>query len=279
MTGSMTGKPARPRFPLKLQQMRGAPRGAADATELLRPQRPLRDAARAARHAASSHTPSGIGMDSSAVRLRMVDRLRASGVAHESVLAAFAAVPRHLFVDSALAAQAYEDTSLPIGWEQTISKPSVVARMLCLLFDGHSARLRGTLGRTLEIGTGCGYQAALLSLLSSRVLSMERIKPLHDKARESLRDWRGHDIRLVFGDGRHGHPPHAPYDSIIAAAGGDDVPAAWTDQLAEGGRLIAPTHDAASRGQTLLVIDKRDGLLHSRSLDAVHFVPLKSGTE
>jgi protein-L-isoaspartate(D-aspartate) O-methyltransferase len=208
----------------------------------------------------------------------MVARLHAGGVRCEPVLQAFARVPRHRFVDSALATQAYEDTSLPIGLQQTISKPSVVARMLSLLFDGDSARSAGSLGRTLEIGTGCGYQTALLALLGSRVLSIERLKPLHDKARHNLVDWRAGDVRLVWGDGRLGHAPRAPYDSIIAAAGGDDLPACWLEQLAVGGRLVAPLHDASAGGQVLVVVDRRADGLHRRVHDAVHFVPLKSGT-
>ncbi|ODV05379.1 MAG: protein-L-isoaspartate O-methyltransferase, partial [Rubrivivax sp. SCN 70-15] len=232
----------------------------------------------AAQDATRRVTPSGLGLDSAAVRERMVARLRADGIRNEAVLQAFARVPRHRFVDSALANQAYEDTSLPIGLGQTISKPSVVARMLALLFEGERAAASGRLGRVLEVGTGCGYQTALLGLLASQVVSIERLKPLHEKARDNLAGWRDGDLRLVWGDGRLGHAPRAPFDAIVAAAGGDDLPPAWTEQLAEGGRLVAPMHDAAAGGQVLLVIDKRaDGLRRQRR-DAVHFVPLKSGT-
>ena len=177
-------RPARPgRFPLALDRLAGAGRPA--ATELLRPQRPLQHAAQ---HAAAQGqgAPQGLGLDSAAVRARMVARLRAEGIGCAPVLQAFALVERHRFVDSALANQAYEDTSLPIGLSQTISKPSVVARMLALLFEGESARAAGHLGRVLEIGTGCGYQAALLARLARSVLSIERLKPLHDKARQNL---------------------------------------------------------------------------------------------
>jgi len=111
------------------------------------------------------------------------------------------------------------------------------------------------------------------------VLSIERLKPLHDKARDNLVDWRPGDVRLVYGDGRLGHAPRAPYDSIVAAAGGDELPTAWLEQLAVGGRLVAPMHDAAAGGQVLLVIDRRSDGLHRRVQDAVHFVPLKSGIE
>jgi protein-L-isoaspartate(D-aspartate) O-methyltransferase len=265
-----------PRFPVGLERLHGKARPA--AADLLRPQGPLQHAADAAAQRAARHgAPQGIGMDSLAVRQRMVQRLRADGLRHEQVLQAFASVERHRFVDTALATQAYEDTSLPIGLSQTISKPSVVGRMLALLFEGSGARERGHLGRVLEIGTGCGYQAALLALLGRSVVSIERLKGLHDKARDNLAGRRGGDLRLVYGDGKLGHPPKAPYDSIIAAAGGDELPAAWLDQLAVGGRLVAPMQDAAQGGQVLLVVDRRpEGLLRQWH-DAVHFVPLKSG--
>lgn len=265
-----------PRFPLGLDRLQPAARSASQ--DLLRPQRPLQHAAEAAAKQVAGHgTPQGIGMDSAAVRERMVQRLRADGIRHEGVLDAFARVERHRFVDSALAAQAYEDTSLPIGLSQTISKPSVVARMLVLLFEGTNAQQQGHLGRVLEVGTGCGYQAALLALLARGVVSIERLKGLHDKARANLDGRRFGDIRLVYGDGRLGHAPRAPYDSLIAAAGGEDLPPAWIDQLAVGGRLVAPMHDAARGGQVLLVIDKRPEGLARQWHDAVHFVPLKSG--
>jgi protein-L-isoaspartate(D-aspartate) O-methyltransferase len=265
-----------PRFPMALDRVHGAAKQ--PAGDVLRPQRPLQHAAEsAAQRAGGRGAPSGIGMDSLAVRQRMVQRLQADGVRHDAVLQAFASVERHRFVDTALVAQAYEDTSLPIGLSQTISKPSVVARMLVLLFDGVGARERGHLGRVLEIGTGCGYQAALLAQLSRSVVSIERLKALHDKAREHLDGHRQGDLRLVYGDGRLGHAPRAPYDSIIAAAGGEDLPPAWLDQLAVGGRLVAPMHDAARGGQVLLVVDRRPEGLVRQWHDAVHFVPLKSG--
>lgn len=235
------------------------------------------------RHVAESHAdvgrharPAGLGLDSADVRWRMVDRLRADGVADERVLAAFAAVPRHAFVDAALATQAYEDTSLPIGHGQTISKPSVVARMLALLFAGTNAQRAGDLGAVLEIGTGCGYQAALLSHAARRVVSVERMKPLHDKARELLAPMRTTKLRLVFGDGMLGHAPGAPYDSIVAAAVGSEIPAAWLDQLAIGGRIVAPVLRGPS-AQMLVVVDRtEEGYRHSVD-GTVRFVPLKSG--
>ena len=266
-----------PRFPIDLGRVQGTSR--AGGQDVLRPQRPLQAAAQDApqQQQAALRAPAGLGLDSAAVRARMVQRLRADGVRCEPVLEAFSRVERHRFVDSALATQAYEDTSLPIGLQQTISKPSVVGRMLSLLFEGEHARQSGSLGRVLEIGTGCGYQAALLSLLGRSVVSIERLKGLHDKARDNLSTLRGGSLRLVYGDGRLGHAPNAPYTSIVAAAGGDDVPQAWLDQLAVGGRLIAPTHDAARGGQVLLVIDRQAEGLVRQWHDAVHFVPLQSG--
>lgn len=264
------------RFPLALDRLRGAAARPAAALDMLRPQRPLQHAAT---EAARRQTPSGLGLDSAAVRARMVQRLRADGIRDEAVLRAFAQVERHRFVDTALATQAYEDTSLPIGLSQTISKPSVVACMLSLLMAGATARTLGGLGRVLEIGTGCGYQAALLMLLARGVVSIERLKALHEKARENLAVQRTADLRLVYGDGRLGHAPRAPYDSIVAAAGGEDLPAAWLDQLAVGGRLVAPLHDASRGGQVLLVIDREPHGLVRQWHDAVHFVPLKSGAE
>jgi protein-L-isoaspartate(D-aspartate) O-methyltransferase len=278
--------PRAPKFPLPLERLTPAnraratppaPAGAISAPRaVLRPQQPLQHAAQAA---ARKGAPTGLGLDSIEVRHNMVERVRAGGIANEPVLTALAAVPRHRFVDPALVTQAYEDTSLPIGHGQTISKPSVVARMLALLYEGSNAKARGTLGRVLEIGTGCGYQAALLAQLSKQVYSVERLKPLHDKARAHLALLREHRIRLVYGDGRHGHPPNAPYDSIIAAAGGDDLPAQWLEQLAPGGRLVAPMHDARAGVQVLIVVD-RDGDGYVRSChEAVLFVPLKFGLD
>jgi protein-L-isoaspartate(D-aspartate) O-methyltransferase len=219
----------------------------------------------------------GLGLDSAAFRSRMVDRIAAEGITCAPVLDALRTVPRHAFVDAALAAQAYEDTSLPIGHGQTISKPSVVARMLALLFERKPGAR--TLGRVLEIGTGCGYQAALLSCLARNVISIERLRPLHDRARDNLAPLRPTHLRLVYGDGRLGHAPNAPYDAIVSAAGGDDIPQAWLDQLAVGGRLIAPCA-ADERGEQVLVsVDRDDENAWSRRHhEGVRFVPLRSGT-
>jgi len=231
------------------------------------------------RQAVPSH-----GMDSSAVRMNMVNKLRQQGVSDRLVLMAMGTIERHRFVDSALVNQAYEDTSLPIGLGQTISKPGVVSRMAELLRNSAQDKL----GRVLEIGTGCGYQAAVLSLLATEVYSIERLRGLHDKARDNLRHLRLPNVHLLFGDGMAGYAKGAPYAAIIAAAGGEAVPQAWIDQLAVGGRLVAPVSSAnnamsgAAQGggpaqQALVVIDKTPDGLRQTILEAVHFVPLKSG--
>jgi len=220
--------------------------------------------------------PSGLGLDSSAVRASMVRKLAASGLSDDQVLAAMGQVPRHQFVDSALVTQAYEDTSLPIGLGQTISKPSVVARMIELLRQGALMQANGLMGRVLEIGTGCGYQAAVLSCVAREVYSIERLRGLHDKARDNLRPLRLPNVHLLFGDGMLGYAQGAPYAGIIAAAGGEAVPDAWVDQLGVGGRLVAPLVTAQGQ-QALLVLDKTPQGVQRQWLEAVHFVPLKSG--
>jgi protein-L-isoaspartate(D-aspartate) O-methyltransferase len=217
-------------------------------------------------------TPVGLGLDSSAVRAAMVRKLAAMGIAHPGVLQAMGQVERHRFVDSALVNQAYEDTSLPIGLGQTISKPNVVARMLELLVQNQALPM----GRVLEVGTGCGYQAAVLAKLCREVYSIERLKGLHHKARDLLRPLRIPNLHLLFGDGMLGFPTGAPYAGIIAAAGGDAVPAAWTEQLAVGGRLVAPA-SLGQRGQSLVVIDRTPSGFVQQVLEPVQFVPLKSG--
>ena len=250
------------RFPLRLDQMTGS--GGCGGTGILT-------------NLGAGATPVGLGMDSDQFRLRMVRRLREGGVNHQRVLDAMTTIRRHDFLDSALAVQAYEDTSLPIGHGQTISKPSVVARMVELLFDGAGARQSQCLGRVLEIGTGCGYQAAVLALLSTSVVSIERVRLLHDRARELLAGVRRDNVRLVYGDGMHGHLPNAPYDSIIAAAGGDSVPQAWLEQLAPNGRLVVPALYPGAKGQVLVVVDRDGEGLRQNVFEAVNFVPLKSG--
>ena len=238
------------------------------------PQAPTKGVPGAARPA-QSPMPLGVGLDSAAVRARMVQRLAASGIGAASVLNAMGAVERHRFVDSALVNQAYEDTSLPIGLGQTISKPSVVARMIELLLGADCARASG-LGRVLEIGTGCGYQAAVLSRLAREVYTIERLRALHEKARDNMRPLRLANVHLILGDGMHGYAAGAPYAGIIAAASGDNIPDEWCAQLAVGGRLVAPMAAADGR-QLLLVVDKTPHGLKQSVLEAVHFVPLKSG--
>jgi protein-L-isoaspartate(D-aspartate) O-methyltransferase len=225
---------------------------------------------------ADATVPGGIGLDSQAVRQRMVHKLASQGITDAQVLFAMGAVERHRFVDSALVNQAYEDTSLPIGLGQTISKPNVVARMVELLLGGRREPT-GRLGRVLEIGTGCGYQAAVLSLVAAEVYSIERLRGLHDRARENLRTFRLPNVHLLFGDGMVGYAKGAPYAGIVAAAGGESVPQAWIDQLAVGGRIVAPMVTAAGR-QSLVVIEKKNTRdVQQTVLEAVHFVPLKSG--
>jgi protein-L-isoaspartate(D-aspartate) O-methyltransferase len=263
--------PRTPRFPASLASAAPATR---HEPKLLRPQRPLAEAARDQQRQAA---PTGLGLDGTAVRRRMIERLRADGVQCEPALLAMGEVPRHRFVDSALANQAYEDTSLPIGLGQTISKPSVVARMIEWLYLGEGARARGHLGRVLEIGTGCGYQAAVLARLATQVVSIERLGPLHQLAQRHLREQQVPRCVLIHGDGMLGHAPRAPYDTIISAAGGDDLPATWLDQLAVGGRLVAPAASADGKGQVLVVVDRLPEGLRRTVGEVVQFVPLKSG--
>ena len=260
----------RPGFPAKLPTGNAPSLKPSAANPLARPPAVLAKSAPSAPLGPSS-SATVLG-DSRPVREAMVRKLEAQGIAHGGVLAAMRAVERHRFVDTALANQAYEDTSLPIGLGQTISKPNVVARMLALLCENAP----GKLGRVLEIGTGCGYQAAVLSHLSQEVYSIERLRGLHEKARENLRAFRVANLHLLFGDGMLGFPRGAPYAAIIAAAGGEAIPQAWIDQLAIGGRLVAPAVTGPGR-QNLVVIDKTARGVVRTELEAVLFVPLKSG--
>ena len=208
-------------------------------------------------------------LNSDRVRERLVERLRARGIRDPRVLGAIAAVPRHLFVDAGLATQAYEDAALPIGHHQTISKPSVVARMIELAAAGRA------LNKVLEIGTGCGYQAAVLSRVSREVYSIERIKPLFERAKSNLRSLRLPNLRLHYGDGRLGLPAVAPFDAILLAAAGLEVPQALLEQLEIGGRLIAPV---GGEEQVLTLIERISQTEWRESrLDRVFFVPLKTG--
>jgi len=216
------------------------------------------------------HELSGIGMTSQRTRARMIERLRADGIRDERVLAAMAAVPRHIFVEEALASRAYEDMALPIGLKQTISQPFVVARMIELLAAGRE------LGKTLEIGAGCGYQAAVLAQLAKDVYAVERLAPLLDKARANLRHLRLFNVRLKHADGNLGLADAAPFDTIILAAAAGRVPQALLGQLAVGGRMVLPLGGAE---QALCLIERNARGYTETRLEAVHFVPLVAGVE
>ncbi len=207
----------------------------------------------------------GIGMTSARTRDRLLQRLRDNGIRDEAVLAALQQVPRHLFVDEALASRAYEDTALPIGHNQTISQPYIVARMTEQLFANGASRV-------LEIGTGCGYQTAILCGLAREVYSVERLAPLHQSARRVLQELGCRNFRLKLGDGSAGWPEYAPFDGILVTAAAADVPMALLGQLVPGGQLVIPVGPPAR--QELLCIRLTDeGYIRER-LEAVNFVPL-----
>jgi len=212
---------------------------------------------------------SGIGMTSQRTRDRMVERLRARGIADERVLAAMAQVPRHLFVEEALASRAYEDTALPIGFAQTISQPYVVARMIERVLGPGAPR------RALEVGTGCGYQAAVLSRVFAQVYSVERIRALLERARRNLLGLRLGNLRLAHGDGYAGLQDAAPFDAIVVAAAAPSVPQALLQQLAPGGRMILPLR--AGRGQRLVLVERGARGFVETELDPVRFVPMEAG--
>ena len=211
----------------------------------------------------------GIGMTSARTRERLVQRLRDQGISNPAVLDQIRNVPRHLFVDEALATRAYEDTALPIGQGQTISQPYVVARMTEALLENASPR------KVLEIGTGCGYQTAVLSPLVGFIYSVERINVLLDRARARFRELRIPNVHVRHGDGFQGWPTHGPYDAILMAAAPLAIPHTLFDQLAPGGRLIAPVGPEGR--QQLVRITKRGEELHTESLGLVSFVPLLQG--
>ena len=217
---------------------------------------------------------SGIGMTSVRTRTRMVERLREQGIRDEVVLAAMGAVPRHIFVDEALASRAYEDTPLPIGSGQTISQPWVVARMTELARNG------GTLGRVLEIGTGCGYQTAVLAQFAGEVYTVERIAALVAKARRNLLALKLKNIRLKHGDGSADLGEALEVDAIIVTAGTAQMPTALLKYLKPNGRMVLPLATHGERGggvQRLTVIEATPGGYREQTLDAVRFVPLLPG--
>jgi protein-L-isoaspartate(D-aspartate) O-methyltransferase len=216
----------------------------------------------------------GIGMTSARTRDRLIQRLRDQGIVDTGVLDQIRTVPRHLFVDEALATRAYEDTALPIGHGQTISQPFVVARMTEALLEGNAPR------KVLEIGTGCGYQTAVLAPLVGFVYSIERISALLDRARARFKELGIRNIHLRHGDGFQGWAAHAPYDAILMAAAPLKIPDELFAQLAPGGRLIAPV--GAEGGQLLVRItrrvdERRGEELHTETLGRVSFVPLLKG--
>jgi protein-L-isoaspartate(D-aspartate) O-methyltransferase len=220
----------------------------------------------------------GIGMTSQRTRARMVERLREQGITDARVLEAMAGVPRHFFVEEALASRAYEDTALPIGFGQTISQPYVVARMIEALRAGRPYTGVGReLGKVLEVGTGCGYQAAVLARLAAEVYSIERIRELLERARANLRELRLKNLRLAHGDGAAGMEKAAPFDSIIVAAAAPEVPPALLQQLARGGRMILPLRDGRAEAQRLILIERGARGYTETALDPVRFVPLQAG--
>jgi protein-L-isoaspartate(D-aspartate) O-methyltransferase len=217
---------------------------------------------------------SGIGMTSARTRARMIERLREQGIRDEVVLAAIAAVPRHIFVDEALAIRAYDDSPLPIGHGQTISQPWVVARMTEL------ARSGGTLDSVLEIGTGCGYQTAVLAQIAREVYTVERIGALVAKARRNLQSLKLKNVRLKHGDGSADLGESIEVDAIIVTAGAALVPTALLKYLKPGGRMVLPLAQREPNGesvQRLTVIEAAPGGFREKVLDAVRFVPLLPG--
>ena len=214
---------------------------------------------------------SGIGMTSQRTRFRLLDRLRKQGIDDEELLDIIGQTPRHIFVDEALSHRAYEDTALPIGFNQTISQPFIVALMTKALFQG------GKLPRVLEVGTGCGYQTSILAQLSGRVFTVERIKGLQIRARQKMKLLGLRNVQFRHSDGGMGWPEQAPFDGIIVTASPRRVPGELLEQLTPGGRLVIPVGDAD--GQTLQLITLEEGEMQVEILEQVRFVPLLSGTK
>jgi len=207
-------------------------------------------------------------MTSQRTRMRMIERLREQGITDEAVLNAINEIPRHIFVEEALAHRAYEDIPLPIGFGQTISQPYIVARMTEALTAGK--RLK----KVLEIGTGCGYQTAILARLAGEVYTIERLLPLLTKARKNLRELRITNVRTRHADGYAGIPEAAPFDGIMVTAAAAHLPEALKEQLAVGGRLVIPL---GTQQQTLFLIERGEGGFSQSELDAVRFVPMLPG--
>lgn len=209
----------------------------------------------------------GIGMTSRRTRMRLVQRLKESGITSDRVLEVMGQIPRHIFLDEALSHRAYEDTSLPIGYNQTLSQPYIVARMTELL-------LRHEPARVLELGTGSGYQTAVLSQLFGQIYSVERIKPLQDRARDRLRQINIRNVMLKHADGGMGWPERGPFDGIIVTAAPMEVPTELLDQLADGGVLVAPVGE---KQQVLVEVIRNGDQFERRELEPVRFVPLLGG--
>jgi protein-L-isoaspartate(D-aspartate) O-methyltransferase len=284
-----SGVPEHSHFPLPLSSVTGSARKSPTPAPVATPQTATRNAAHASGkpwpvapaggpRAPGYAAPATQGAPSAprsalaateAIRRAMVARVAGQGVRDRAVLAALEAVPRHLFIEPALSGQAYIDASLPIGHQQTISQPYIVARMIEAMCDGK------TLHRVLEIGTGCGYQAAVLAQLAQDVYSIERIKPLHELAKTNLRPLRLPNLRLHYGDGMLGLAQVAPFDGIILAAAGLDVPRALLEQLAIGAHLVAPVGGQVQHLQRITRTGK--SAWTSETLEACHFVPLRPG--
>ncbi len=211
----------------------------------------------------------GIGMTSSRTRERMLTRLREQGIQDEIVINVMAEIPRHIFVDEALSIRAYEDVSLPIGYGQTISQPYIVAKMTQILRNGKQ------LNKVLEIGTGCGYQTAVLSRVSNEVFSLERIRPLVMKARTHLRALKCTNVKLDHADGSIGLKDYGPFDAIMVTAASSHVPQELVDQLAVGGRMVIPV---GTTEQVLHLIERTAQGVQKTALEPVKFVPLLGGT-
>ncbi len=283
-------KDARPNFPLPLSSTTSGQRNPGTQAPVFTPQTATRNAAstyggskappaagpapRAPGYAqASTSAPTAQRSDlaaTEAVRRAMVERVARQGVSDRTVLRAMEIVPRHLFLEPAMSGQAYVDASLPIGHNQTISQPYIVGHMIEVMCAGRK------LERVLEIGTGCGYQAAVLSFVAKEVYSIERIKPLHELAKTNLRPMRISNLRLQYGDGMLGLPQVAPFDGIILAAAGLEVPRALLEQLAIGAHLVAPVGAQVQHLHRITRTGKAEWT--SETLEACHFVPLRPGT-
>ncbi len=211
----------------------------------------------------------GIGMTSQRTRERLIQRLVDQGIIDYNVLDVIRTTPRHLFLDEAMAHRAYEDVALPIGFQQTLSQPYIVARMTELLLEG------GAPGRVLEIGTGSGYQTAVLAQLVDEVYSVERIKPLQQKARQRMRQLKLRNVHMNHADGGMGWPEKGPFDGILSAAAPERIPEELLAQLAPGGRLVIPVGGAK---QHLQVVDRTHEGFETRIVEEVKFVPLRPGT-